>query len=132
MMLYPDMSRSLYENSDLFVFAAPCTQGEWYDLMAQVDDCPKDNSDYLRWCIVSDDSDERVCIVLQDSHDTDDSAEATAAWVRVSEAFNGMVYALKYDPAYRSQETLASVITRTAGVNPSQVRHIITKRRNLV
>ncbi len=143
MMLYPDMSRSTYDKSDHFVFAAPCTHDEWQALWYEIQvrwrkrkSCDPDSramtADYLGWLMVKDDSDEKICIVLTDHDNTDEQAEETAAWIRVSEEFRGMIYALKYDAAYGSAETLAQVICRTAGVPPSQVRHVITTKRNNV
>lgn len=133
MMLYPDMTRPTYDASDHFVFAAPCTQGEWYELLA----CESiasmgDDKQYLPWRILEDDSDEKICVIMQATHDTDDDAETTAAWIRVSEEFRGMIYAVKYDSGYGSEQTLAQIICRTAGVPPSQVRHVIIPRRNNV
>lgn len=141
MMLYPDMSRSTYESSDHFVFAAPCTHGEWQTLWTEIQmrnrklSDPKSrtkNNDYLAWITVEDDSDEQVIIIMQGQYDTDDEAETTAAWVRVSEEFRGMIYALKYDSTYGSSQTLAQIVCRTAGVPPSQVRHVIITKRNNV
>ncbi len=143
MMLYPDMTRSTYEASDYFVFAAPCTFKEWTELWREIElrwrnrqssdpNSRAKNDDYLAWLIVKDDSDEQVVIILHDKHDTDTEAEETAAWIRVSEEFTGMIYALKYDPGYGSSSTLAQIVCRTAGVPPSQVRHIIPSRRNNV
>lgn len=133
MMLYPDMTRSAYEGSDTFVFAAPCTEGEWFELMQGGGLMNRAcNEVYLRWVMVKDDSDERIVVIMQAPHDTDEIAETTAAWIRVSEEFRGMIYALKYDPAYGSSQTLAQIICRTAGVPPSQVRHVIITKRNLV
>jgi len=140
MMLYPDMTRTTYDASDYFVFAAPCTQAEWFQLSQQISrqwkgrkkTTPQSrgkNDDYLAWIMLKDDSEEEIVIILRDTLDTDSECEETAAWIRVSQEFRGMVYALKYDPAYGSEQTLAQIICRTAGVNPSQVRQVVTQPR---
>ena len=137
MMLYPDMTRDTYEASDHFIFAAPCTQSEWFDLLqlesiASQSSRARDTNNYLPWCILEDDCDEKIYVIIRDRHDTDEAAEITAAWIRVSEEFRGMIYAVKYDPGYGSSQTLAQIICRTAGVPPSQVRHVTVTRRNNV
>ena len=71
MMLYPDMTRMTYDASDYFVFAAPCTQAEWFGLSQQISrqwkrrkkTTPKSrgkNDDYLAWIMLKDDSEEEL------------------------------------------------------------------------
>lgn len=144
-MLYPDMSRSTYDKSDHFVFAAPCTKHEWYELHGQIlsqwaqrtKKTPNSRGateDYLGWIELEDDSLEKVCVILRTPEATDTMCEETAAWIRVSQEFTGMIYALKYDPGYGfgNGESLSQIVCRTAGVPPSQVRHVITTKRNNV
>lgn len=116
MMLYPDMTRHQYDGSETFVFAAPCTKDEWYTMKGFAED----DGSHLPYLI--DEEDEPICIVLRFPETIDDHAIETAAWVRIRHEFTGMIYAMKYDPQPPST-SIASVIARTAGVNPKQVGH---------
>lgn len=128
-MLYPDMTREQYEGSETFVFAAPCTKDEWYRMKAL--SC--DDGDHLPY-LFSEDHDEmqeQVCIVLRFPESIDDHAVETAAWIRIKHEFNGMIYAMKYDPQ-PPDYGIAATIARTAGAPPNQVRHIeLPKPKNL-
>lgn len=119
MMLYPDMTRQQYDGSETFVFAAPCTKDEWYTMKAL--GITHDDGDRLPYLICKEDGDER-CIILRYPETIDDHAVETAAWVRIKHSYRGMIYAMKYDPQPPST-SIASVIARTAGVNPKQVGH---------
>lgn len=121
MLLYPDMSRTTYDGSETFCFAAPCTKDEWYRLLRD-GRCINDGV-RLPYIIIGE-KEEQVCIVLRRDHSTDDEAVETAAWIRVAlENFNGMIYALDHvdAPQYGS---VAQIVARTAGANPKQVKHI--------
>lgn len=121
MLLYPDQSRTTYDGSETFVFAAPCTKDEWYRLLRH-GGCINDGS-RLPY-IMTGKKEDQVCIILRRSETTDDECVETAAWIRVAaENFNGMIYAMDYvdAPQYGS---VAKIIARTAGANPKQVKHI--------
>lgn len=123
MLMYPDMSRTTYDGSETFVFAAPCTRDEWYQLLRD----PRAVNDGIRLpYIVSGDSmeEEIVCVILRRDESTDEECVETAAWIRVTqENFNGMIYATGYVDAPQFG-SVASIIARTAGANPNQVKHI--------
>lgn len=123
MLLFPDMSRTTYNGSETFVFAAPCTRNEYYQILRH----PQATDDGVRLPFVllqGGDKDDHVCIILRRDETTDDECVETAAWIRiVHENFNGMIYAMTYvsEPMFGS---IASVIARTSGANPKQVKHI--------
>lgn len=121
MLLYPDMSRTTYDGSETFVFAAPCTKDEWFQLLRD-GRCINDGT-HLPY-LISGKKEDQVCIILRRKDSTDDEAVETAAWIRVTaENFNGMIYAMDYvdAPQYGS---VAKIVARTAGANPKQVKHI--------
>lgn len=121
MLLYPDMTRQQYDGSETFVFAAPCTKHEWYSMYKYA----ADDGNHLPYVFdkADDDPENHVCIILRHQETIDDHAVETAAWVRIKEEFTGMIYAMKYDPQPPNMAT-ASIIARTAGANPKQVRHV--------
>lgn len=121
MLLYPDMSRQTYDGSETFVFAAPCIKDEFYQLLRNGKTVKSgDRLPYL----VTGEKEDQVCLILRHDYDTDEQALETAAWIRVAhEGFNGIIYAMQYidAPAFGS---IASIVARTAGANPKQVKHI--------
>lgn len=133
MLLYPDMSRESYSGNDNFVFAAPCQEWEWESMWRS---CDKDE-DYLPYVIINEFFHENAppdwvaCVILMRDSDSDDDALTTAAWLRVTQEYTGMIYAIKCDPAYQGETSLSSIVARTSGVDPKQVRHIElpTKRK---
>lgn len=121
MLLYPDMSRTNYDGSETFVFAAPCTKDEWYKLLRH-GGCIN-NGTQLPY-FLSNEKEDPVCIILRREESTDDECVETAAWIRVAvEGFNGMIYAMDYVDAPQFG-SVAKIIARTAGANPKQVKHI--------
>ena len=123
MLLYPDMSRTTYDGSETFVFAAPCTKDEWYSLIRHPQ-CVNDGKRLPFVLLQGGDKEDHVCVIMRREHSTDDEAVETAAWVRIAYSnFNGMIYAQHYvdAPQYGS---VAQIIARTAGANPKQVKHI--------
>ena len=123
MLLYPDMTVAPYDGSETFVFAAPCTKHEWYVFKAHP--LCIDDQCHLPYLYFTEDKEAPdVGIILRYPESIDDHAVETAAWMRMTQPdFNGIIYAMKYDPRPPST-TIASVITRTAGANPRQVTHI--------
>lgn len=117
MLLFPDMARDQHKAQE-FCFAAPCAEVEWRKLHKH---CAL-NSGYLPYHIVKEE-DEKIAIVLREDHNTDDDCLATGAYLRLVKEFRGMIYALPYSTGPIST-TLASIIARTAGVPPHQVRHV--------
>lgn len=121
MLLYPDMSRTQYDGSETFVFSAPCLKDEWYELLRDKF-CINDGT-RLPY-VVHGKKEEMVCVILCRPESTDDEAVETAAWIRVTASkFNGMIYAMKYVDAPQFG-SVASIIARTAGADPKQVKHI--------
>ena len=134
MMLFPDMGRKQYEDNDNFVFAAPCTDAEWCHMYAEAQVEPDDKylpfvfwgegpATFSRQNRVLGIPGDVVCIILREPTSSDEDALTTAAWIRVSEEFTGMIYAVGFVSGALSQST-PSIVCRTAGVNPKQVRHI--------
>lgn len=117
MMLYPDMTREQYDGSETFVFAAPCTKAEWREMK----EIAADDGDHLPYLFGGEENE--IVIILRFPESIDDHAVETAAWVRVKHEFNGMIYAMKYDPQ-PPDYGIAATIARTAGAPPNQVRHI--------
>ncbi len=124
MLLYPDMSKDTYEGSDYFCFSAPCTKAEWDNMYSQR--ISQDQSEhYLPFLVMKDEAaEEEVCVVLRFPHTTDEQAVTTAAWIRTAKEFTGMIYAVGHDNAYGDMQSLSSIIARTAGCSPAQVRHL--------
>ena len=125
MLLFPDMRRALYTDNDNFVFAAPCTKSEWDYLhkhSIQLDH-------YLPFIIINE-LEDVTCIILRHPEITDDQTVTTAAWIRISEEYTGMIYALSYESVPTAQ-SLSSIVARTAGCNPKQVKHVEIKRSNV-
>ena len=128
MMLYPDMTREQYDGSETFVFAAPCTKAEWYDMKSL--SSTVDDGDHLPYMLFDDElgrtkdgNATKLCIILRFPESIDDHAVETAAWVRITNEFVGMIYAMKYDPQ-PPDYGIAATIARTAGAPPNQVRYI--------
>lgn len=118
MLLFPDVTRQQHE-SEHFVFSVPCTLDEWRKL------CTKQHwvdNHYLSYVILEEDE-EPIAIILVDSGNTDDEALTLAAHLRMVSDFTGMIYALPYHTD-RLNNSIGSIIARTAGVNPKQVRHV--------
>ncbi len=131
MLLYPDMRRDLYDANDNFVFAAPCTEAEWRQLNADA----QMSGDYLPFLFIKETYHENApsdvtCIILMSPNTPDDDAIATAAWIRVVEEYTGMIYALNFEADYSRSNSLSSIVARTAGVPPKQVRHIELPKRS--
>jgi hypothetical protein len=118
MLLFPDMNREQHKAQE-FCFAAPTSQIEWLKLKAKVS-CTREG--YLPHVIVKEDEEE-IALVLRDLSDTDDDCVATGAYLRMVLEFTGMIYALPYAQGPIGT-TIASIIARTAGVPPHQVRHV--------
>jgi len=121
LLLYPDMSRTTYDGSETFVFAAPCSDDEWNKLLRHPN-CLNDGT-HLPY-LTSGEGEDQVCIILRRHENTDDECVETAAWIRVTlENFGGIIYAMTHvtAPQYGS---IAQIIARTAGANPKQVKHI--------
>jgi len=132
MLLYPDMRRETYTGNDNFVFAAPCLEVEWKSLLANASKNPNQLPfTYIKERFHENAPPDVTCIILMSPQSTDDDAIATAAWIRVVDEYTGMIYALTFDPAYAGATTLSSIVARTSGVDPKQVRHIelSTKRK---
>ena len=81
---------------------------------------------YLPWVIMTDSmKDEKVCVILRRPHNTDDEAVTSAAYIRSVKEFSGMIYAMKFDDSYGDLPiSYATIIARTSGCDPSQVRHL--------
>lgn len=129
MLLYPDMRRESYGANDDFVFAAPCTETEWETLNAAALTARPESSDYLPYTFIKESYHDEApadvtYIILMSPQTPDDDAIATAAWIRVVEEYTGIIYALTFESEYNSNQSLSSIIARTAGVPPKQVRHI--------
>lgn len=126
MLLFPDMSRTTYDGSETFVFAAPCLRDEWHRLLRH----PQAINDGTRLPFVllqGGSKEDHVCIILRRDETTDDECVETAAWVRIAyENFNGMIYAMHHVEAPQCA-SIANIIARTAGANPKQVKHIDLK-----
>jgi len=126
MLLFPDMRREQYEGNDNFVFAAPCTKVEWDYLHSK----SVQEEHYLPYIFMKDDPDDVTCLVLRLPEITDEQAVTTAAWIRVSEEYTGMIYAVSFE-SVPSVQSLSSIVARTAGCNPKQVKHIEINRSNV-
>ncbi len=126
MLLFPDMRREQYEGNDNFVFAAPCTKVEWDYLHNK----SVQEEHYLPYIFMKDDPDDVSCLILRLPEITDEQAVTTAAWIRVSEEYTGMIYAVSFESVPTIQ-SLSSIVARTAGCNPKQVKHIEIKRSNV-
>lgn len=118
-LLFPDMTRSQHEAQE-FCFAAPCAEVEWKSILNR---CAL-NSGYLPYHIVEEvEDEERVALILRDMSDSDDDCLATGAYLRMVKEFTGMIYAVPYS-RLELGTSIASIIARTAGVPPHQVRHV--------
>jgi len=131
MLLYPDMRREQYEGNDNFVFATPCTKSEWDYLHGK----SEQSEHYLPYFFAKEYFHENAppdltCIILRHPEITDEQAVTTAAWIRVSEEYTGMIYAVSYE-SVPTVQSLSSIVARTAGCNPKQVKHIEIKRSNV-
>ena len=124
MLLYPDMRRKAYEASDHLVFAAPCSEADWWKLRMGAS---SDNS-HLPFTFITEGRHtilrDATCIILVSPHTPDDDVINTAAWIRVTKEYTAMIYAVPFDPGYQMDSSTAAIIVRTAGVDPKQVRHI--------
>lgn len=116
-LLFPDMARNQHEAQE-FCFAAPCAEVEWKSIYKR---CAL-NSGYLPYHIVKEDG-EKVALILRDMGDSDDDCLATGAYLRMVKEFTGMIYAVPYS-RLELGTSIASIIARTAGVPPHQVRHV--------
>lgn len=117
MLLFPDMNRTQHEALE-FCFAAPCAEVEWRKLYKH---CAI-NHEWLPYHIVTEDE-EKIALILRKPEDSDDDCLATGAYLRMVKEFTGMMYALPYATGPIGT-TIASIIARTAGVPPHQVRHV--------
>lgn len=128
MLLFPDMTRDQHDAQE-FCFAAPCTTQEWYKLMALAKKTkpPKGagvmETDFLKYVLIEED-DETICIIPRPATATDDDCVASGAYIRMVAEFTGMIYAVPSSCDTRVGESMASIIHRTAGVPPHQVRHV--------
>lgn len=130
MLLYPDMSRASYMASDHFMFAAPCSEQDWKILLANRNE-PNRDRDHLPFTFIkenygNDDLSDTTCIILMKPGTPDDDAIDTGAWIRVTEEYTNMIYALTYNPEIPGHDSIsfAAIVARTAGVDPKQVRYI--------
>lgn len=125
-MLFPDMTRPQHEAQE-FCFASPCTPTEFAKLRSRA----SKYKGYLPYTIVMED-DEKIAIILLGFTDAkvefagekwDERAKTTAAYLRLVKEFNGMIYCMTHARKEHSN-SIASIIVRTAGVPPHQVRHV--------
>lgn len=120
MLLFPDMRKERHEAQE-FVFASPCTYAEWFKLKGRCGFRWGDKQ-YLPYTLVKE-GEERIAIICRSPDDSDDDCLVTAAYLRMVGEFTGMIYALPYQTD-RLNNSIGSIIARTAGVDPKQVRHV--------
>lgn len=121
MLLFPDMSKEQHF-ADHFVYAAPCTSTEWHKVLGRCKTKEPDEQGFMPYTYL-DEEGEKICIIPRPFGASDDDCLGTAAWIRMVDEFRGMIYALPYCNE-EWPNTIASIIARTAGVEPSKVRHV--------
>ena len=112
--------------SDHFMFAAPCSEKDWLTLYNNRSE-PNRDRDHLPFTFIRNDPGPTptctTCIILMKPDTPDADAIDTAAWIRVTEEYSNMIYALKFE-ALIASSSFAAIVARTAGVDPKQVRYI--------
>ena len=107
--LYPDMSRDKYEGSDSFIYAAPIEKHDWERLLRTAQMTTETG---VKWEIINQiGSGDSFAILLRDTHHTDDLMLETAAWLRFTISFQGVIYAV---PG-KSGIPFSDVVACTAG-----------------
>jgi hypothetical protein len=107
--LYPDMSREKYEGSDSFIYAAPIEQHHWDELRETAQLTTETG---VKWTMIQTlGNRDSFAILLRETQHTDDQMLETAAWLRFTLSFQGVIYAV---PG-KSGISISDTVVYTAG-----------------